>query len=123
MDKIPAFGMTLKIASFEIEAEDSKAAYLKGCKKIAKFVASKKYKNLAMKVVNLGERKFCFILYTMLDITEEQSHFCKMCKEMHCSFYINEEYNCSRCNYKTFMKRMREKLTISKGFYREEIKK
>lgn len=121
--KVPALGMAIKIGSWTFKATDEKSAYLKGCKKLASVMASKKYRNITTKIVNMGENTFQFVVYTMLDITEEQSHFCKMCKEMHCSFFINEDYNCSRCNYKTFMKRMQEKLRISRSYYREQFKK
>ena len=120
-NKVPNIGIALKICSYKFHAFSEKEAYLQGCKKLANVMASKKYQNITTKIINLGENTFEFVVYTMLDITEEQSHFCKMCKEMHCSFYINEEYNCSRCNYKTFLKRMREKLMISRSYYREQF--
>lgn len=122
-DKVPNIGIALKICSYKFHAFSEKEAYLQGCKKLANIMASKKYQNITTKIINLGENTFEFVVYTMLDITEEQSHFCKMCKEMHCSFYINEEYNCSRCNYKTFLKRIREKLMISRSYYREQFRK
>ncbi len=116
-------GFAFKVATFSFKATSEKEAYLMGCKKMAKIIATKKYQNLTTKIINCGDNLFQFIVYTMLDITDEQRNFCKMCKEMHCSFFINEDYNCARCNYKSFMRRMLEKLRISKSYYREQFKK
>lgn len=114
--------LTAKVKSFVIKAEDEKQAYLKGCKQLARYMASKKYKNLSFKIERDEEpNTFIFTLYTNVDLSEEQRKFCSMCKEVHCSFYINEEYNCSRCNLKTFLNRANSKLTISKNYYKKEI--
>lgn len=122
-NKIPNIGITLKICSWKFKAFNERDAYLQGCKKLASVMASKKYQNLTTKIIRSANNEFEFVVYTMLDITEEQSHFCKMCKEMHCSFFINENYNCNRCNYKVFLKRMKEKLIISRSYYREQFRK
>ena len=45
-----------------------------------------------------------------------------MCKSYHCSFFVNEDYNCSRCNLKSFFDRTKKKADISKKFYEEKIK-
>ena len=114
-----------KIKSIEIHDKNKKSAYLKGCKILAKYIASNKYKNLSMSVKQNGieENTFVFTIYSNIDMKKEQIEFCKNCKYFHCSFYINENYNCDRCNLKTFLKRLEEKTKISKGFYIKVINK
>ena len=117
--------LTCKICSFQIEAETEKEAYIKGCKKMAPYVASKKYKLISYKIERIPGREnaFEFTLFTNMDLGSDMRDFCKMCKEMHCAFYINEEYNCARCNLKTFMEREQQKARVSKSFYKKEIQR
>lgn len=116
--------LTAKIKSFTISADSEKEAYIKGCKNLAKYMASKKYSNLSFKIERTQvPNEFIFSMYTNIDLGEEQRKFCSICKEVHSSFYINEEYNCSRCNLRTFLTRAEEKARISKSFYRGEMNK
>ena len=114
--------LTNKICSFVVAADSKKDAYIKGFKKAAKYVASPKYKNISCKIEAIDDASFLFELYVNLDIGEELSHFCKMCKTYHSSFFVNEDYNCSRCNLKTFMERTKKKVVVSKKFYEEKMK-
>lgn len=115
---------SLKVRSFTFTGETEQEAYIQGCKKLAKYMASKKYSNLSFKIERVANvpNAFTFTLYTNIDVGEEQRHFCKVCKEIHCSFFINEEYNCARCNLKSFLRRAQQKANISKGFYNGRIK-
>lgn len=114
--------LTNKICSFTIEANNKKEAYIKGCKKSAKYVASTEYKNISCKIERLSDNTFKFILFTNIDITDELKHYCDMCKTYHCSFFVNEEYNCARCNLRAFFDRTKKKVDISKKFYEEKVK-
>lgn len=114
--------LTEKVCSFTVIADSKKEAYLKGCKKAAKYVGSQKYRNMSSKIENVGQNEFVFTLFTNIDLSPEIAQFCKMCKEYHCSFFVNEEYNCSRCNLKTFMERTKQKAKVSKEFYKERMK-
>lgn len=115
--------LSMKVKSFTIAADSEKEAYLLGCKSLAKFMASKKYKNLSFKIERTNEENvFIFTMFTNIDLGEEQRNFCKLCKEYHCNFFINEEYNCSRCNLKTFLERAMQKSRISKSYYKGEMK-
>lgn len=69
-------------------------------------------KNIEIKNKDIWEK-----VYNLL------KEYCKMCKNFHCSFYVNEEYNCSRCNLKNCMKRIKEKVGVSKMYYNSIIKK
>lgn len=114
--------LSAKVKSFVIKADSEKEAYLKGCKQLAKYMASKKYTNLTFKIERTEIKgEFIFTMFTNIDLREEQRKFCHLCKEYHCSFYVNEEYNCSRCNLKNFLSRARSKTEISKNFYKKEM--
>lgn len=116
--------LTLKVKSFVIAANSEKDAYIKGCKQLAKYMASKKYKNLSFKIERTSgnENTFIFTMFTNLDLGEEQKIFCKTCRDYHCSFFVNEDYNCSRCNLRSFLEKAEQKSRISKSFYKREMK-
>jgi hypothetical protein len=116
--------IAMKVKTFEFHARTEKEAYIKGCKQLAKYMASKKYQNLQFKIVRSQDEPntFQFILFTALDLGTDQREFCKICKDFHCSFYINEHYNCDRCNLKSFLNREEVKLRVSKGYYKRELK-
>ena len=42
--------LSAKVKSFVIKADTEKEAYIKGCKQLARFMASKKYTNLTFKI-------------------------------------------------------------------------
>lgn len=113
-----------KVKAYIIQGENEKEAYLKGCKKLANVIASKKYSNLTFKVERLKKEKYTFVftIFTTLPIGPMQKMFCKACKEFHCQFYINEEWNCARCNMKAFILKANEATNISKGYYKGELK-
>lgn len=115
--------LSAKIKSFEVNAPTEKQAYIKGCKNLASLIASKKYTNLTFKVERSkkSENTFVFSVYTNIDLNSQQKEFCKICKEFHCKFYINEEYNCSRCNMKSFLQNAESRVRISKSYYKEII--
>lgn len=115
--------LSCKIKSFKISASSEKDAYLKGCKELAKYMASRKFQNISFRIERLkeDENTLIFTMYTNIDLGEEQREFCKICKEFHCSFFINEQYNCDRCNLRAFLNKCQEKARISKGFYKKKF--
>ena len=114
--------ISCKVKSFVFQGESLKEAYLKGCKKLAKYIASDKLTNLTFSVERMESNNFLrFNVYTNLSLSEIQKQYCTNCKNFHCSFFINEEYNCSRCNLKNFLKRCSQKVSISKGYYKHRL--
>lgn len=111
-----------KICSFIVKADTKKEAYINGCKRAAKYIASNEYRNISCKIEKISDCTFKFVLFTSIDISEEMKHYCDMCKAYHCSFFVNEDYNCSRCNLRSFFDRTKKKADISKKFYEEKIK-
>jgi len=65
---------------------------------------------------------FKLTLYCMLDETERKNKFCDICRQYHKSFFINADYNCSKCNMITYMKRLDEALSIKKSYRKERLK-
>lgn len=115
--------VAMKIQTFAVKAKTEKEAYIKGCKKLAKYMASKKYTNLSVRIRRSNDNPgiFLFTFYTNSDLSEQKKKFCKLCKEYHSSFFVNEEYNCNRCNLNTFLSRVESKERISKNFYLKEM--
>ena len=109
---------SVKIKSFTITSSDISKAYANGCKKIAKI---SKDKRITFNVEIINETTIKFNLYTNIDMNGMQRDFCKMCKEFHCSFYINEEYNCNRCNLKSFISRLAHTANVSKAYYKSRL--
>ncbi len=113
--------LTYKIRSYIFSAENEKDAYLKGCKKLAKYMASKKYSNLSFKIERSGKNTFIFSIFANIDLKTDKEKFCSLCKEYHCSFFVNEEYNCSRCNLRSFFEREHEKMKVSKSYFKKKL--
>ena len=116
--------LTQKVKDFVISASNGKEAYIKGCRELAKYMASKKYDNLSFKITRdpLAQNTFIFSLFTNVDMKEEQKRFCSICKEYHSTFYINKEYNCRRCELKSFLSRCSTKAKLSKNYMKKELK-
>lgn len=116
--------LSAKVCEFVFVGKTKQEAYIKGCKAVAKYIASNKYENISNKIVWMKSKEptVKFILYTNIDANNEIRNFCKICKEIHTSFFINEEYNCARCNLKAYMRHSQQKISISKNFYKSRIK-
>ena len=113
---------TSKIKSFVVTGDDNKDAYLKGCKQYATYIASSKYQHLSLDVKQTGEKgKLIFTIYASVNVSEEQSAFCKVCKNTHKLFYVNDSYNCSCCTLKSFLSRVEQKTRTQKSFYKKHI--
>ena len=113
--------LAAKIGSFISTGKNKNNAYLNGCKRLAKYTSKVKYENVSFDIEYIGDNQFKFTLFTNIDLNKDRADFCKLCKDFHCSFFINEEYNCSRCNLKSFLERETRKADVSKGYYRKMI--
>ena len=115
--------LSFKVCSFKVQGETKKEAYLIGCKKAAKYVASKHYPNISeqIELVPNEENTLLFTLFTNIDLTPEKNEFCKVCREFHTTFYINQDFNCSSCKMKAFLGRAEEKARVSKNYYKKKI--
>lgn len=111
----------------DFKDEDSKAAYLKACKFVASNVISKGSKVEVSKVTWNIQRvddkgdlpTFRLELYYTFDDTQFMEQTCNACKEFHKSFFINQDYNCSRCNKVGYEKNVNQKLMIGAEYFRK----
>ena len=111
----------------EFKAKDSKEAYLKACKFVASNVISENSKVEATKVTwnvqkvknDEGLPTFLLTLNYVFDDTEFMEQTCNACKEFHKSFFINENFNCSRCNKVGYEKNIQQKLMIGSEYFKK----
>ena len=110
----------------EFKAEDAKRAYLKASKFVASNIISKGSKVEVSKVVWDVQRvddgdlpTFRLTLYYKFDDTEFMKRTCDACKEFHKSFYINENFNCDRCNKVGYEKNIQQTLLTAASYFRD----
>lgn len=116
-----------KVKSFIYTGKTQREAYIKGCFSLMNIMTSKEFKNASLKIdkVENGEEqvKITFSIYTNLGLNQEQSHFCKTCKGINKSSFIEGKRSCSRCKLKRFLELAKEKAMVSKRYYKKEIEK
>lgn len=111
----------------DFKDEDPKKAYLKASKFVASNIISKGSKVEVSKVtwdVNRVEQDgdlptFRLSLYIKFDDTQFMEQTCNACKQFHKSFFINENFNCSRCNKVGYEKNVKQKLMIGAEYFRK----
>lgn len=111
------------------KAENAKDAYLKACSFVASNILSKKSKVEATKVTwdvtNVSEEgglpTFRLSLYYKFDDTEFMHQTCEACKQFHKSFFINENFNCDKCNKVGYEKNVKQKLMIGAEYLRKKL--
>lgn len=111
----------------EFTDESMKAAYLKACKWYATNVLSKdELHNVQVEFEkdNKGEFPTVVIhLFAVLSEDELRKRYCEICKESHSAFYMNQNYNCNRCEANAYQRRMDDRLRIKLEYYRQLISK
>ena len=113
-----------KILEKVFVGETTADAYKKAMRYIARNVVNKGYVNISTEIhkeeVN-GQKAIRVVFITLLDYNRDVNDYCKVCKEVHSLFFVNESYNCSRCNLKNFAGREKTKVNTSKLFYKHEL--
>ena len=112
----------VKICSFIVDGETFNIAYSKARRRIESINNLKTDNHIFsfnFEKMKKGIRVNVFVLF---DYKKEEERICKICKEFHCSFFINEQYNCDRCTYKSYKKRLNEKSKYSKQYFANKIK-
>mgnify|MGYP000998550713 CR=1 FL=1 len=105
----------------------AKEAYLRSCKWVAKYVISKEVEIggetfwKTEKILDADSPTVKLELYAMLDLEDSTKNFCTKCQEFHNLFYMNQQFNCNKCNYTAFKKQMYEKMTIKKNWRKEKL--
>lgn len=109
----------------DFKDEDPKKAYLKASKFVASNIISKGSKVEVSKVtwdvvrVEGDLPTFRLTLYYKFDDTDFMKQTCEACKQFHKSFFINENFNCSRCNKVGYEKNIEQKLLIGTDYFRK----
>lgn len=57
-------------------------------------------------------------LYISLPEKEIKERHCNICKEVHKSFFINEQYNCNSCNLNGYQRRADNMMKIKSDYYK-----
>ena len=113
--------------SKEFSASESKDAYLKACRWVANNVVSKTtdigetFWKIEKVLSTESKTTFKLELYCTIDMKEETKKFCERCKSFHKSFFINENYNCSRCYMMASSEGTKTKLKNKKQYRKERM--
>ena len=94
-----------KISEISFSCKNYKESYLKASKFVSKYI--KLDKALSFRFIKEDDFKTIKVeIYFMYEEKELASHRCKVCKEFHHSFFINEENNCNVCRMKAYRKEL-----------------
>ena len=109
-------------------ADTMKTAYLKATKWYAINVLSKaEFANVHVQFVKEQDCESPTVtihLFAVLDgVKDAMDHHCECCREMHQTFFINEDTHCNRCSALGFQRRLEDKISIKRSYYREMLKK
>ena len=110
--------------------EDMKSAYLSACKWFSTNILSKaEFKNVHVQFIKEDEDKtesptITVCLFAAQDSEDEvMAEHCKICKEMHCHFFITEATHCGNCSALGFQKRLERGINIKSDWYKELFKR
>lgn len=109
-------------------AETMKEAYLSAVKWYSTNVLSKvEFVNVHVQFVKETENEFPTItihLFAVQDGEQEvMKEHCSRCREMHSSFFINEDTHCDRCSALGFQNRLERGLNSKREWYRSLLKR
>lgn len=107
----------------EFRSTESKKAYLKANKWIAQNIINEGITNVIWKIEKISNDPpiFKVSLYCEVDLIETFKSKCEACISFHNKFYINQQYNCDKCNAKALLKTVEEKLKIIKQYTKERL--
>jgi hypothetical protein len=110
-------------------ADTKKEAYLAACKWVANNILA--CKNTDIEVGNitwniqfdkLSDFPKCVLtVYYVFDESGTWESRCKACKEFHCSFFINEAYDCKSCKSAGYRAEMNQKTINNAKYYQEKL--
>lgn len=120
--------MKYSVKAFEkdFSKEESKQAYLKLCKWLAKNVISNVEfsKNITYQIEKVEGKLPTFKLTLFATIEEEDiaDDYCLKCKQLSNLLYSNIKPDCEHCKMSGYMKKKREYINSFKEFYKEVLK-
>lgn len=116
-----------RIMRKRFSANESKVAYLKLCEWLARNVVGKRNEVGSVsfeieKLKNEEQPTFELSLFVSLEEREIMEQHCKVCKETHKLFYVNENYNCDACREKAYRARMQERINVKASYIKKLLK-
>ena len=107
-------------------ADNMKSAYLSACKWYSTNILSKvEFKNVHVQFVKEDVNKtesptVTVHLFAVQDNEKDVlKEHCECCREMHRTFFVNEDTHCNRCSALGFQNRLERGMTIKRDWYRE----
>lgn len=109
-------------------AGDMKSAYLSAVKWYSTNVLSKaEFINVHVQFIKEDKTEFPTITVHLFAVQDGEqdvmTQHCQCCKEMHHSFFINEDTHCSRCSALGFQNRLEQKINIKRDWYKELLRR
>ena len=113
-----------QLAQKVFRGKDQKDAYLKAVKWYASnMLASDKFHEIMVEYTKLPDGGITMTMWSTMSQQEIMDNHCQCCREMHHSFFINEDTHCDRCSAISFQKRLEWKMGIKLGYYKELLHK
>ncbi len=109
----------------EFTGPTMKSAYMKAVKWIATNVISKEeFRDVCVSFEKSKKSPSITVhLYVVLNETETEENHCRICRESHSSFFMNDVVSCSSCKTKAYQRRLNDSLKGKKSYYKELLNK
>lgn len=108
-------------------ADTMKTAYMNACKWYATNVLSKdELHNVQVEFEKRPDEQFPTVtihLFAVLNEEELRERHCKICRESHSLFFMNNNIDCNKCEANAYQKRTDDMLRVKIEYYREIISK
>lgn len=109
-------------------ADSMKSAYLLAAKWYATNVLSKaEFANVQVQFVKENKSELPTVTIHLFAVQDGENdvmaQHCQRCKEMHNSFFINEDTHCNRCSALGFQNRIEQMINIKKEYYKGMLRK
>lgn len=109
-------------------ADNMKLAYMSAVKWYSTNVLSKaEFTNVYVQFTKETESEYPTITIHLFAVQDGEkdvmAQHCECCREMHRSFFVNEDTHCNRCSALGFQNRLEQKINIKKSYYKEKLRK
>ena len=109
-------------------ADTMKMAYLKATKWYAINVLSKaEFENVQVQFIKDTKRELPTVTMRLFAVQDGEkdimAQHCKRCKEMHSSFFINEDTHCNRCSALGYQNRIEQMIGIKEEYYKGMLRR
>lgn len=111
----------IEIYRLTFKAETRKDAYLKACKWYAKNILSNnELQGIQCEYIK-DEQSPSITICLYATVMEENvyARTCQICKETHNLFFMNDSYNCNRCNINAYRSRITQSIGVKVGYYKK----